>query len=280
MPCSEQYPVVLQNVRSSNCKKNPLYGCFEDILIKTGYPLFRILPNLPDRDSIFNHPAEFMTVSINVTGNTRPTVAIMATITDVYDPSLEHYSFHSTLLPPRVDVIGLEKMHRLAKVSLAEGLKRHKKLYGVYPQNLVIMRSGVSVGQVAFVQTKEIAGIKRAIYSLTRDAPRDSKLRSWKPAFYVLMVNKHISEKVYETRDTGRDIQYNTPRAPIVVQKGITSQNIWDCILFIGGGTKAQRKWNPTKLSIIEYPDNARKGEFRNLLQMVHSLHYGFGFAV
>ena len=97
-----------------------------------------------------------MTIGINVTGNTSPTVAIMATINDVFDPSLEHYNFHSTLLPPRKDVIGIEKMQQLARHSILEGMRKHMILWKTLPEYLVVMRSGVATGQVAFVQTKEI----------------------------------------------------------------------------------------------------------------------------
>ena len=159
-----------------------------------------------------------------------------------------------------------------------------------------------------------------------------------------------------------QNVKYRNPSRPIVLQHGITSEDIWDSILFVGGGTVAESKWNPTKLTVIEYPERenvmimkqwleneveheeysgalaakgyesleslrgiedqqelgemgipeeeqgpmmaeieklrdieifdklikklkaqkqwVRDGEFRNLLQMVHALHYGFGFSV
>ena len=71
---------------------------YEDILIKFGYPLFRILPNLPDKNSIFNdfnQEMNFMTIGIDVTGATSSTVATIS-ITD--DAALFTYSFSCSLL--------------------------------------------------------------------------------------------------------------------------------------------------------------------------------------
>lgn len=304
----EQSPILYQAINSSNAsmrRKSALMGSFEDILIKCGYPLYRIIPNLPSKNaSIFHETRRFMTIGINVTGNTSPTVAMMACINDPYDPSLEHYSFHGTLLPPRKDVIGIEKMQKLAEYGILEGLRKHFDLYNQLPEYLVVMRSGVATGQVAFVQSKEIgmticidivhplrlknvylyiAGIKRAIYRITRDKKNQKEfgksLKKWTPDYFVVMVNKRISEKVYMAYHNGH---YQTPNRPIILQQAITSDHIWDSILYIGGGTKAERKWNPTKLSVIEYPPKGRvpEGEFKNLVQMIHALHYGFGFSV
>ena len=92
-----------------------------------------------------------------MTSDKYKTVAMMAVINDVYDPSLEHYSFHSCLLPARKDVIGLDKMTLLARYAIQDGLERHVALYEQLPEFFVIMRSGVSTGQIPEVQTKELS---------------------------------------------------------------------------------------------------------------------------
>ena len=110
-----------------------------------------------------------------------------------------------------------------------------------------------------------------------RDKKNRGRFSKWNPSYIVAMVNKRIAERVYAL---GRDKQYWNPNRPIVVQSGITSSNIWDCILHIGGGTKAQNKWNPTRMTMIEYPEDGYDKEFRNFVQMIHALHYGYGFSV
>ena len=51
-------------------------------------------------------------------------------------------------------------------------------------------------------------------------------------------------------------------------------------LLFIGGGTEAQNKWKPSNLSIIKWPEKLNPNEYRNLVQYLHSLQYGFEFVV
>ena len=204
------------------------------------------------------------------------------------DPSLYHYSFHCSLLPPRRDVIGIHKMKNLIKNGLMTSMERHYKFFNKLPNNLLFIRSGVSIGQIPFIQTKEIGGINRAVYDIVRDKSLQRKFgdalktkRSWQPNIFYVMIQKNISETVYEFRSIGNNKkEYFNPAKPIIVQKDITSQTIWDSILFIGGGTRAQKKWPPSKLSIIKWPENVNKNEYRNLVQYLHSLHYAFGPAL
>ena len=123
-------------------------------------------------------------------------------------------------------------------------------------------------------------GIKRAIYAIQRDKDLKSRIKDikkWKPNLIYLMINKNISEKIYEKDKSSG--QYTLPKSPLIVQQGIVSETVWDSIWFIGGGTKAQDKWSSSKLTILQYPDKLLN-EVANLYQLIHSLHYGFGFAV
>lgn len=81
---------------------------------------------------------------------------MMACINDVYDPSLEYYTFHTTLLPPNKDIIGIDKVEQMARRGILEGLRNHVELYNRLPECFVILRSGVDTGQIPMVQTKEI----------------------------------------------------------------------------------------------------------------------------
>ena len=58
----------------------------------------------------------------------------------------------------------------------------------------------------------------------------------WNPNIFYVMINKNISEKVYQYQDIGNNQRtYFNPSHLIIVQTDITSTNIWDTILFIGG---------------------------------------------
>ena len=61
--------VQFQAVQISNAENtNALRGCFENIMIKFGYPLYRIYPNLSDQNSIFNQTKNLLVIGIHVTG--------------------------------------------------------------------------------------------------------------------------------------------------------------------------------------------------------------------
>ena len=239
-----------------------------------------------------------MTLAIDVNGG-RPTIATMASCNDVCDPSLAHYSFHSQLLSPRrvcslsllykhnkkylmQDVISIHKMKKLAEKAIMSGLKTHTKLYSALPQYLLLIRGGVDQGQISMVQTKEIAGIKRAVYKITHDKKNPLfkawKLKAWKPKFIVVMYNKKVSEKIYEYQHTEEGLRYLLPSRPCIVQQAITSQNIWDTLMYVGGGTRAHNKWKPSKVTILDFEID--QSEAANLYQLLHAMHYGYGYSV
>ena len=162
------------------------------------------------------------------------------------------------------------------------GLKTHTKLYSALPQYLLVIRGGVDQGQIPMVQTKEIAGIKRAVYKISHDKKNPLfkawKLKAWKPKFIVVMYNKKASEKIYEYQHTEEGLRYLLPSRPCIVQQAITSQNIWDTLMYVGGGTRAHNKWKPSKVTILDFEID--QSEAANLYQLLHAMHYGYGYSV
>ena len=304
-------------------------------MIKFGYSLYRIQPNLPNKRSIFSDPKRFMTLAIDVNGG-MPTVATIAVCNDVCDPSLAHYGFHFDIMSPRMDIISIEKMQTLARKAIVAGLDHHIRINGYYPAQssslskyskskpapnrpkpgscvlpkyLLIIRGGVDKGQIPMVLTKEIAGIKRAIFKIKRTMKAKyapfNKNKSWKPKLIVVMYNKRVSEKIYEYQHTDGRLKYSLPSRPCIVQQAIMSADLWDTLMYVCGATDtgtrtkntAKQTVKPSKVTILDFGGDERKNpesktgarktvweidanEVGNLYQLLHAMHYGYGFAV
>merc|ERR1719203_1582434 len=109
----------------------------------------------------------------------------------------------------------------------------------------------------------------------TKYAPYNDDKR-WKPKLIYVMYNKKTMEKIFEFKRTQNGFNYSRPSYPCMIQQSVTSQNMWDTLMYVGGGTKAKDKWKPSKVTILDWSghrngDPLDKSEAANLFQLLHS---------
>lgn len=158
-----------------------------------------------------------MIVGIDVTHpdglsiNGAPSVAaVMASV----DGEFARYPVSFRVQDPRVEIV------QAIRSMIRERLELWKtENGGVYPENILIYRDGVSEGQYAQVLTQELAKIKEEIDSIN-PAPKVS---------YIVAGKRHHT-RFYPTNPAHADGKGNT-KPGTIVDRGITMERGWDFYL-------------------------------------------------
>ena len=91
------------------------------------------------------------------------------------------------------------------------------------------------------------------------------------------MVSRPLNKPYFKRKYIKKIVGFVKPTSTLVVQQGITSNHLWDTL------------WSSSKLTILEiaqYSDSKREfskllsTEIPSLFQLIHSMHYGFGFII
>ncbi|ETO30001.1 hypothetical protein RFI_07119 [Reticulomyxa filosa] len=133
---------------------------------------------------------------------------------------------------------------------------------------------------------KEFQAMERAIYQLSKDKDMKEKLKknfgiqAWKPKLLFAVVIRQIVEKIADAQDVHGHWEYTPPVKPYVIQDGITSEHLWDALFYLN--IKSREKAKPTRLVVLrdEIGMSLSKQGVQELYQFLHTLCYGYAFAL
>jgi len=270
-------------------------GSLEDLMTKFGWPLYQIKFNFPSGNQSIFMPGKMWVIGVDVTqetGGIKPAVATISISRDAgHDGSLYHYSFSVTLLPPKRLIIGIHQMDDLIFKALETAmtqLRFQNNQKHDLPKALLFLRKGLSEGDYQSVLTKEVNGIRRALYRMNKNGPGNPQTKKhfsdakgkfkWMPEFAFATITRNIVEQIAVFNN--KTNQISIPESPIIIQKGLTSSNIWDAIGFFN--IKDENKSKPTRITVLfdELKLSSNPMITSDFYQYIHGLHYSYGFAI
>ncbi|KAK3329622.1 Piwi domain-containing protein [Apodospora peruviana] len=168
-------------------------------------------------------------------------------------------------------------IHSLFKPHPTRWKDNHKE----YPQNIIGYRDGVSEGQYNQVINQECAYLTAACSQLYGEQEQ--------PKITAVVVGKRHHTRFYPLDNTGPDYYHrNNPKAGTVVDRGITSQFVWD--FFLQAHEAIKGTTHPTHYVVVvdEVFKNIQKNDplftlskFNNHTEILHdltqALFYSFG---
>ncbi|ETO30000.1 hypothetical protein RFI_07118, partial [Reticulomyxa filosa] len=142
--CTEKGTLIqaIQNGNADN--RSAVWGCVEDCLIKFGYPLFRLDMNCPL--ILFKDISKVLTVGIDVTNisGKKPSVGTVAICSDPFEGSLQHWRFHSQVLPPRRQVMSILHASVLFQRSFARYIDDCIEKKKTPAPHIIVLRKGLA----------------------------------------------------------------------------------------------------------------------------------------
>lgn len=154
-----------------------------------------------------------------------------------------------------------------------------KAKHGVYPENVLVYRDGVSEGQYDIVVDEELPALRRACEELYPPSSTKSGL----PRMTLVIVGKRHNTRFYSTRKDDADRSSN-PQSGTIVDRGVTESSNWD--FFLQAHSAIQGTARPAHYYIIY--DEIFRGKsvpapFTNaadvLEDLTHNICYLFGRA-
>jgi eukaryotic translation initiation factor 2C len=173
---------------------------------------------------------------------------------------------------------------RQEMVSDLEGLcKSRLKLWrdmnGIYPENILVYRDGVSEGQYNIVLEKELPALRKACEDVY---PAASTKDSF-PRITIIIVGKRHNTRFYVTKKEDADRSSN-PQNGTVIDRGVTEARNWD--FFLQSHTAIQGTARPAHYYIVyDQIFRAQKARYpfatvADVLEdLTHNLCYLFGRA-
>ncbi|TVY84069.1 Protein argonaute [Lachnellula suecica] len=170
-------------------------------------------------------------------------------------------------------VSGLDRMLR----SRLRLWARHHK--GIYPENILVYRDGVSEGQYEIVLDQELPLIRQACQELY---PAND-FKKGLPRISIIIVGKRHNTRFYPTKKEEADDSWN-PQSGTVVDRGVTEARNWD--FFLQSHTALQGTARPAHYHIVlDEIFKSRKVQppFQNTADVIedltHNMCYLFGRA-
>lgn len=164
------------------------------------------------------------------------------------------------------EVVGIEKMELLT----INALQHFNVRTGCWPQQILVYRDGVSLGELDAVTESELMAIRRAMTRLHFAA-----------AIQFMVIQKRVNIRFFE----GNQREHNEVgvRPRVIVDGDIVSANLWDFYL-IACGAPRDKVANPVRVIVVNDGLNLAERNSKNDIELftysLCNLYFGWGGAV
>jgi len=196
--------------------------------------------------------------------------------------TIQYCFFSAHLIPSRKDVIPYDAMIRLFLNALnncynSPHIEKHSELL---PKNIILFRGGLPDNRFGELYSKEVVAVQRAVRIFTDEiGKKDKKIGKWRPKINFLVVNKSILDRFGIVDEMQ---SYRSVNSPCVIMDDITSNRLFDFILWPYHPKKEENKTKPVRYIVLkdDMKISEDPGACLDMFQYIYSLCYCFVFAI
>jgi len=272
-------PVQVQFCLANNVRESTkLFGVLENMAVKFGNVLYRVLPALRE-DSVIKPEVSWVGgIDVSHNGANNPSVCVLTMMHDPFEGSQKniHHVWHPN--PPRTEIIPYKRICNLMYAALERSFEMIGKNEKLLPEAIYFFRDGVSDGQIREMHSKELNGIKLAIRTWARTSQkRKIKNRKgnsvWNPKIVYIVVQKNILDRFGQLENG----MLRPPKQAAVIFDYVLSHRIWDFVAWFN----TRGKNRPLRYIVVSDDMKlADNGGGVDLFNFVYALCWMYAYSV